>query len=421
MRGFVLGVFISLLFISCSKEIDFNIPNNTDLPVATSVVNVLKRAQQFSRISWTPIYDIPNNLGAYSAGITVTGIPYSSVKELDKFVGLDVSLKTFMTAVHNPRSVLYTENVGKSPYKGTNSAAYYGTVCSAAIDYAFGFNVNYTTSMLDTLSFFHKVAVQQPDSIQICDVLLSRGHEVMVYDIMRNERDLTIESVSIFESAGITTTIHRYDYNSFKNRWINDRWVIYRYNFARPVLYYPSPFVSINGESCPQYKYNDIICPSRGDFAVYREGEQVIINILNKNYTELTLYRNHQYVERRLATSDDEIYEGLTYGQYSIIGMDKKGNKSDEIHFEIVDTNVAAEVVGDNIRVHYKSNQGVPTYISLCDEVGNRYMILELAKVDIQRGEAFIKSPSGIKQCYCKVFFSTENGTATNVPIKITR
>jgi hypothetical protein len=177
--------------------------------------------------------------------------------------------------------------------------------------------------------------------------------------------------------------------------------------------------VSVDEEVNTQYIFNDIICPSRGDYAVYREGERVVINILNGDFSSLNLYRNNRFIENRKALSTDAVYEGLTYGLYSIIGMDSNGNKSDEIHFEIVDTNVAAEVVGEHVRVHFNSNQGTPIYISLCDEVGNRYMIWELTDEDIQRGEAIIPIPSGIKQCYCKVFFSTENGTATNVPIKI--
>lgn len=423
MRGIVLAILIGTILISCSKieiDIDSHISENTiDYPEAPSIKNVLKRAQQLSLISWTPIYDIPNNLGAFSAGIKVIGIPYSSVKELDKFVGLDVSFKTFMTAVHNPRSVMYTENISKSPYKGTNCATYYGTVCSSAIDYAFGLRVNYTSTMIDTLSLFQKAKIQKPDSIKVCDVLWSQGHEVMVYDIIRNTQDSSIESVSIFESAGIGTGIHHYSFDSFKERWEQYGWVIYKYDFEVPVLYYPSPFVCVEGESYSPVKYNDIVCPSRGDSAVYREGEKVTINILNKNYTDLTLYRNDVFVERRRASSFDELYEGLPYGLYSIIAADSNGNRSDVIQFEIVDTNVVTEFLGEYIRVKYSSNQGKPIYISLCDDIGNRYLIRELTSEDVQIGEKIINIPSGVKRCYCKVFFATENGTATSVPIKI--
>ncbi len=423
MRGIVLAVLIGSLLFSCSIieiDIDSHIPEiNIVFPEASSVENVLKRAQQLSGISWTPIYDIPNNLGAFKAGINVVGIPYSSVKELDKFVGIDVSFKTFMTAVHNPRSVMYTENVSKSPYKGTNCATYYGTVCSSAIDYAFGLRANYTTSMIDTLSLFHKAKIQKPDSIKVCDVLWSQGHEVMVYNITRNTQDSSIESVAIFESAGRGTGIHLYSFDSFKDRWKQYGWVIYRYNFEVPVLYYPSPFVRVGGESYSPVKYNDIICPSRGDSAVYREGEKVVINIINENYTYLVLYRDNEFVERRRATTLDELYEGLTYGLYSIIAADSNGNKSNVIQFEIVDTNVVTELLGEYVRVQFSSNQGNPIYISLCDEIGNRYLIRELTSEDVQTGEKIIKIPSGVKQCYCKVFFATENGTATNVPIKI--
>ena len=363
-----------------------------DRIVATYVENVLKRAQQIAQIHWTPVGDVPNNQGFYSAGVEVIGIPYSSVKEKDKFVGLDVSFTTFMTAVHNPRSVLYTENVRKAPYSGVNCASYYGTVCSSAVDYALGLKANYTTAMIDTLSFFEKISIQVPDSIQLCDVLWSPGHEVMVYDIVRRDQDDSIYYVSILESASTSTRIKRYSFKDFINRWKQMGWIIYRYNSEKQEPYYPCPFVSIGDEPSPSYVYNDIICPSRGDYAVYREGESVVINILQPEYDKLLLFRDNSLVETRYAGADDEVYEKLAFGSYSLVAVNNKEEKSNEVHFEVVDTNVA---------------------------VGNRYMIRELTDEDIQKGRVTVLAPLKVRNCYCKVFFYTGNGTATNEPLLI--
>ena len=43
-----------------------------------------------------------------------------------------------MTAIHNPRSKIYTEKLDQSPYHGYNCKAYYGTVCSGLVSYALG-------------------------------------------------------------------------------------------------------------------------------------------------------------------------------------------------------------------------------------------------------------------------------------------
>ena len=63
---------------------------------------------------------------------------YSSVKEINTYVGRNVSFYTFMTAVNNPKSKIYTEDLSAPPYHGTHSATYYGITCSQAVNYALG-------------------------------------------------------------------------------------------------------------------------------------------------------------------------------------------------------------------------------------------------------------------------------------------
>ncbi len=94
-------------------------------------------AQLLSTVRWTPVADtLPNRRGGYfEKGKVYTGVPYSSVKSEGRYIGYDISLRTFLAAVENPQSVVYTKNLaGKVP----NAAAYYGTVCSAYTSYALG-------------------------------------------------------------------------------------------------------------------------------------------------------------------------------------------------------------------------------------------------------------------------------------------
>lgn len=103
-----------------------------------ALLNMRKRAHQIADVFWTSLGNIPNLSGFFPSGGTFSGIPYSSVKELDKNVGQEVSFYTFLSAVANPRSVLYTERVCNNPYKGVNCATYYGSVCSMTVNYALG-------------------------------------------------------------------------------------------------------------------------------------------------------------------------------------------------------------------------------------------------------------------------------------------
>ena len=66
-----------------------------------------KRAEQFLNIKWENLFDIPSTTS--HIGIKAgqhRGIPYSSAKERCKLIGFDVSIKTFMTALHNKHSLL---------------------------------------------------------------------------------------------------------------------------------------------------------------------------------------------------------------------------------------------------------------------------------------------------------------------------
>ena len=105
------------------------------------------------------------------------GLPYSSLKGNDNFIGINVLLETFMTALNNPKSKLYTqqffENINNTTGKQYNNIistykynynekkfqplnngrhnihyncnSYYGVVCSVLIQHAYNMNEYETT------------------------------------------------------------------------------------------------------------------------------------------------------------------------------------------------------------------------------------------------------------------------------------
>ena len=91
-------------------------------------------ARIMSRVKWTPVTKgMPKRGGYFEPGKEYTGVPYSSVKHVGRYIGFDIFLKTFLAAVENPKSVLYTENLHK---KVSNAECYYGKVCSSYTSYA---------------------------------------------------------------------------------------------------------------------------------------------------------------------------------------------------------------------------------------------------------------------------------------------
>ena len=102
-------------------------------------------ARIMSRVKWTPVADtMPTRGGKYfKKGTEYTGVPYSSVKAVGRCIGFDIYLKTFLAAVENPQSVLYTENLSG---KVSNAAPYYGKVCSTFTSYALQCALPYRSS-----------------------------------------------------------------------------------------------------------------------------------------------------------------------------------------------------------------------------------------------------------------------------------
>lgn len=84
----------------------------------TGVEVALRRAEQFANIQWTPVGDVPSRYGlngVYAKGITQKGLPYSLGIWANTHIGTQVPLYTYMTALNNPNSVLYTEDMREAP------------------------------------------------------------------------------------------------------------------------------------------------------------------------------------------------------------------------------------------------------------------------------------------------------------------
>ncbi len=95
---------------------------------------------------WTPVRNLPTNYkdgsvklakflqGHFPAWRPQTGLNYSAARFAEKYVGINVSFETYISALSNPDSVMYTRNLQG---KHNLSSAYYGTVCSEFASYVF--------------------------------------------------------------------------------------------------------------------------------------------------------------------------------------------------------------------------------------------------------------------------------------------
>ena len=123
-----------------------------DIPKSKGVENALKRARQMLDIQWVPVERFPSGISSsepegtpkkrrdfnMAAWCPQTGMAYSSTRRNEKYLGFNVSLETFMTALDNPKSVLYTRSHHGDP-EIFNMLSYYGIVCSCFGSYVCGF------------------------------------------------------------------------------------------------------------------------------------------------------------------------------------------------------------------------------------------------------------------------------------------
>lgn len=428
-----LTIISSLLFISVLLEgaceplpIDIN-PGFEENLIWTAerdsifISSVKKRARQMAYIEWIPKAPVPHFSSYFVTDVIKKGIPYSSVKELDKFVGFDVSFYTFMTAVNNPRSVLYTENVGAPPYKGINCSTYYGTVCSAAVCYALGINFPWGTNMVGRIPHFAENPDHDPFAIDEGDLLLKQGHAAMVYEIERDAVTDTIKFVSIFEAIGSGVRIKRYNSQNYLSRWNSDKLIDYKYVLKSQSAEYQSiPFYSNEDEPNASFGYNNDICPQLGDKAVYKKGDEIIINVLNNKYQSLNIYKDSSFHSSVAIQEKDVKLQGLDYGRYTVYAIDSDGGTyCNPVCFDVVDMDVSVHKEGDHIRVNFASNNARPIFITICNENGGKWNTIELSEGEILNGQTEMELPTNLSRYYCKVYFETEWGRVTNIPIKL--
>lgn len=220
-----------------------------------------------------------------ASGSLMYAFPYSSVRKTDTYVGYEVSLDTFFTALYNPASILYT-----SDYSNPSDPGYspfiqyvwtpYGSVCSTIVGYALDIGIRYTTYELSDVPGMTQVN-PLTEGLALCDIMCnvtsadkSGGHMAIVSNILRRE-DGSIASVELTDASipCIQRTYISYEY--FINNYLK-MYSVYRYD--KLSLVPPCDSAILNGTA----DYNTVLGIDRGDVSVYREGDEVHINLFTE-------------------------------------------------------------------------------------------------------------------------------------------
>ena len=372
-----------------------------DMPASQGEKNVLRRIQQLLHVRWAPLHEYRENDREYiwpvregenrNSAAGYTGIPYSSCRVEDKFVGLDILPVTFFSALNNPASVMYTRDLSDFHDPAYNCAInnaflYYGTVCSAFANYALDLPLHRCTHEWDQASEFYRVEDQSACGLKLCDTLLTTrkdgrtgGHVRIVSGIARSE-DGCVVRVQISEGMQPFPECKWYSAEEFAQTLSDPekRYQIFRYRHLDRVTY----------RDIPECKAEDYaLLPDLGDCANYREGDCVHLNLLTDADAVILTCENE---ERRIKTAGipktgilGDAYtiisiENLSAGLYTAYA-EKDKSPSKPVSFQVVKVpDISVEDVNGNafplVELEAVTPQGTPLEADsacLLDDSGN--------------------------------------------------
>ncbi len=464
---------------STGMEIITRKPDKATLSKGSKMIDILWTPKK--RVPMTKKRDVGGQLQFFEPGVTVSGIPYSGTQEIDKVVGFDVSILTFMTAVNNPYSVLYTECIrydeqqysayGKH-YNGINSSgAYMGCVCSDFASLCAGLPMPFKTYSYEFLvgSILGIVTPHSINGLRTGDIIFIPGHAVSVAGIIRNDKGRVIGVVIQEQTTNYATKTRRVRYQdsdsatsyilptlsvfdvtdfrlpleddygnfgNFKKNFLDKAFVIYRN------LYYEDndDMLDWDIEHQGEFDYNNDICTFAGDRACFREGELVVLNYnldpsAFYDWTAIELYRGDELVDTyRLADIPAEDYpedirghalrlDGLTYGDYRAC-MIKVTNgeisRSGFTYFTVVNTDVSWRDVDGNPVCFFSSHNASPIAVRVVNSNGNivgERMLTENDKASGCVDLTDIETRPNDRDYFIKVYFETGYGRVTNLPL----
>ncbi len=303
---------------------------------------VVDHARIMSQVKWTPVADgIPvRGRGEFKADTTYTGVPYSNGGWDGRLIGFDIHLRTFLAAVENPRSVLYTRDLRG---QRRNSAAFYGMVCSAYTSYALQLAMQVGSGWHGP---HHREGIepahpQSAQGAQVGDVLWFSGHVEIVTHVTTTP-DGTISHVRVEDSWPPTTRTKDYTATRFDDYLAQRKATLYRItdhdawrgeNRAERFLF---PNYTMDAATPT---INQVLLLDLGDWVVYRTDQPVIFNILdrdNQGVKALVIKREGELIEQVALDGPGTVERMFTRsGDYKAHCIMKDGTFSQACEFSV--------------------------------------------------------------------------------------
>ena len=316
-----------------------------DQPENEGVANVLKRARQLTDVVWQPLKKFPKVYGLtvtddFSPEFPVIGMPYSSTRMEERFVGPNLSFETFFTALEDENSVLYTRDFR---HHG-NAAAYYGTVCSVLVGNAINLYTRVPTKLWPTIPGMHLIEPNTVDSLKLGDTLLNSGHVAIVTGIDRTA-DGKVYQVEVSESTHPVCLRKTWRADEFTEYWLNATgFHIYRYDGVNTAPYEPCPYIPLEGEELVP-DVNEDLSLNFGNKANCRLGEEVTFSVKTEGWDLLRIERDGTAVKEMALDEKTQLlnYQPETCGAYRALCVKANGEVSKAVEFAVVSCSVATD------------------------------------------------------------------------------
>ena len=317
---------------------------------------ILERAKHLTDFRWTPGCDVPTytqRVGktVLPAGVEVVGMPYSSLEVTDKFIYENVKFDTLLSAMANPDSVLYTEDIGGV----RNSWTYYGIVCNGLVRYALQINRRISTKRWGVIPGMRKIADAESytfEDIRLCDVIYAfgkgRNHVELITDILRDENG---KAVMIELSGAVRPHCKRRCYTTeeyFEKFKLFELW---RYDYVDEETEHDAKTVECLkrgvGTSLPD------IALDYGNKSNYFYGNETVISVFRKGESKIEIHRDCRLIEQLRLSGEGRIVRRFEPGYYTVT---------------LVDTGAVLEFCVNLPKITHKVENGRLTiYADACD------------------------------------------------------
>ena len=345
------------------------------VPKSEGVANAIRRAYQLTDVQWTPAKNMPGVLkedGSYHyeeflAGVTYRGIPYSGVISTDTYVGLNVSLESFLTALENENSVLYTENLYTDSYPKT--ASYFGTVCSKFAQYVLDVPGSYNTNNVANIPGMDTIALPGEytvDQIELGDVILDVVHHTTVCTDILYDADGDIAYIEISEAVSPVVRRKLWSAKEFYEHFADYRLCRWQYIDdvpAAPAAADPEAQYAL----MPRYgnKYNYKVSSTKG-----------VVDILQDGYSKAVILRDGEIIDEiTLNGAETFAFDRSVPGYLEMYLEAADGTRSGSVYACVVQSSVtvddATKFVNGKLTVTIDGSCGTPLYV----QVGSAHAI----------------------------------------------